>query len=538
MTPLAPAESKVRRRRRLRGRAGVMRWITVLAVLGIAWRCVRYGLGFPIWGDEAFVAINFLRRGFWGMLEPLEYGQIVPVVLMWAELGVTRLLGMSEWSLRLLPLLAAVGSVLLFRRFALVTLDVRAALMAVGIFAASYYPVRHGTELKPYAFDLLVSLILLSLAWWVYQRPQAAARWLLLAAAGVSGVWMSYPAAFVAAGIGLLLTYILGRKRSGRIAVLWIAYGLSLGGSFLAVFLTCAGPQADATWAPGSPVTKEVWGLGFPPITEPWRLPLWLLANHTGNMMAYPLGGKNGGSTLTFLLACTGAAMLWRRNRVLLLLLLGPLLFTFMAAALHRYPYGSSARLCQHFAPSICLLAGLGLATVLRIVFAPRRAPRAFVAATLVLVAIAMVGILSDVFRPYKTFADYENRRVLRELAGHTGSRDQWISFNVADADIQYADNFYRRGGHGARHRLYLHWLAPVPLLWAPAPEQVRHPPEGRTWLIVYRDRRGGFPENALSDYVRILSQTSGPPHHEVFTFADDQWMETYAFPKAQPAGE
>ena len=36
----------------------------------------------------------------------------------------------------------------------------RTTLIAVAILAASFYPVRHAAEVKPYATDLLVSLVL------------------------------------------------------------------------------------------------------------------------------------------------------------------------------------------------------------------------------------------------------------------------------------------------------------------------------------------------------------------------------------------
>lgn len=528
------------RRPRLRGRAAVMRSIAVLVAIGIVWRCLRYALAFPIWGDEAFVAINFLHRDFAGMLKPLEYGQIVPVALMWAELAVTRWLGMSEYALRLLPFLAGVASVLLFRRFATTVLDPRSALMAVGIFAASYYPVRHGTEIKPYAFDLLVSLVLTAMAWGVYQQPRATGRWIALTMTAALGLWLSYPAAFVAAGIGLLLTCIIIRERSRSAVILWLAYGLCLSASFLGVFLISAGPHAETTWAPGSPDTLKYFGPGFPPITQPLRLPLWLIENHTGNMMAYPFGGKNGGSTLTFLLVLIGVVVLWRRQRALLLLLLAPLLFTFVAAAMQRYPYGYSARLAQHVAPAFCLLAGLGLATAIKASLQPRRVPQGIRIATLVLIGIAFVGIARDVAKPYKTISDRENRRVLRWLAENTGPRDQWISFNVPTAGVQHADDIYLRGGGAARYRLYLHRLAPVPLLWAPPPLEVRHPAGGRTWLINFRDARhtegSPFPEKALADYVEILARTSGPPRHQVFALDKDQSIEFYQFPAVQDA--
>jgi hypothetical protein len=48
--------------------------LTAAAIgLNLLWRAVRYALGFPIWGDEAFVAVNLLTRDFRGMTAPLEY---------------------------------------------------------------------------------------------------------------------------------------------------------------------------------------------------------------------------------------------------------------------------------------------------------------------------------------------------------------------------------------------------------------------------------------------------------------------------------
>lgn len=94
---------------------------------------------------------------------------------------------------------------------------------------------------------------------------------------------------------------------------------------------------------------------------------------------------------------CAGAIVLWRRNRLLLLLLVSPLLFTLAAAAMHRYPYGYSARLAQHMAATFCLLAGLGLAGAIRRLSPARVASEVLGTATVVLVAIGIVGIIRDV---------------------------------------------------------------------------------------------------------------------------------------------
>ena len=89
----------------------------------------------------------------------------MPPGFLWAEWLVVRVLGSGERSLRLIPYLAGVVSLLLFWRFCRRVTTRRTVLVAVAIFAASFYPVRHATEVKPYAIDLLISLALTYLGW-------------------------------------------------------------------------------------------------------------------------------------------------------------------------------------------------------------------------------------------------------------------------------------------------------------------------------------------------------------------------------------
>ena len=75
-------------------------------------------MDYPLWWDEAFVAVNFIRRDYIDLLRPLDYGQVCPILFLWSELALVKLLGFSEWSLRLFPLVCAVASVVLFRHVA------------------------------------------------------------------------------------------------------------------------------------------------------------------------------------------------------------------------------------------------------------------------------------------------------------------------------------------------------------------------------------------------------------------------------------
>ena len=169
----------------------------VMVILGVVWRVTRYCLGFPLWGDEAFVVTSLYERGFGGMVGALEYNQIAPLGFMWAELAVSRLLGMSEWALRVPAFVCGLLSLILFWRFSSRVLDKRSALLATGIMAAAYYVVRHSAEVKPYAGDLAVSLVISWLGWEVYRQSRCLWRWILLIVATAAGVWLSYPAVFV-----------------------------------------------------------------------------------------------------------------------------------------------------------------------------------------------------------------------------------------------------------------------------------------------------------------------------------------------------
>ena len=105
----------------------------------------------------------------------------------------------------LAPLLAGLVALLLFWRMCRTALSPTAASLAVGIMAVSYYPIRHASEVKPYAFDLCCAVVL---AWLTVEhlRSPAQKRWLAtLCAVTPLAVFSSYPSVFVGGGIDLVL---------------------------------------------------------------------------------------------------------------------------------------------------------------------------------------------------------------------------------------------------------------------------------------------------------------------------------------------
>lgn len=494
------------------GRRTAARVTWALVILGLGWRTLRYELAFPMWGDEAFVAVTLQERDLADLSRPPEFYQIVPPGFLYAEWLVAQVAGAGEYALRLIPFLAGIATLFLFWRFARGVTTVRTTLVAVAILAASAYPVRHAAEVKPYATDLLISLILTMLGWRVLGRIRSVGGWVALTAAAVVGVWWSYPSVFVAGGIAIIAGARAIRERLRRALALWAVYGLTLVVCWGVMYVQFAGPQARAATF----LTElKTWRDAFPPLAQPWWLPWWLLQVHTGMMLAYPQGGHNFGSTATALLVVVGAIAMGRRRarRPLLAMLLMPLALAMVAAALRKYPYGTSTRIMLYMAPAFCLLAAEGMMAVLKRLRRPRRGS-VVVAGLLTLIPLG--GMVRDVIRPYVGYDNVLQRREARELASHAAPGDRFVVFNGVTPPPEIPDLMITRWlQRVAVMRHYLRRFVPVPIAWHPDPlaEADALPPGGRLWLVVQRhgDERF-FSESALAAYRRALELRLGPP--------------------------
>ena len=479
-----------------------------LLLLNVLWRVIRFGLVFPLWGDEARVAVNLFDRSLAELAQPLDYLQIVPYLFLAAESLITRVLGLGEVALRALPVAAGIASAVLVWRLARATLDRRSAVAATALLAASYYPVRHATEVKPYSLDLLFGAALLLLGW---RLLEGRGRWSVFAIVATVAVWASYPAVFVVGGVVLVLAWQARGDRHRLLRVLAASVVPTLG--FASMWILVGRTQAAA----GSFLLEhDHWTQSFPPTAEPWRIPLWLVQAHAGNLFAYPNGGNHFGSSATLLLVVAGAVTLWRtKRRVLLALLLSPFPLMLLAALLGRYPYGGSARIAQHLVPSICLLAGTGVVGGAAFLLGPRRVALALRAWVVAMVLFAVGGIVRDVRKPYKHAFNAEIRRAVNALGSDKAPDDRWIVFgSLEESDraptLPRVAGWRGWGGDWATMHYYILRSAPPDLEWAPAPGGVEAGP--RTLLLAYRDNAHEFPEALYERYVRALEERLGPP--------------------------
>lgn len=508
--------------------------VLILVFLNLLGRTLRFGLGFPLFGDEAFVANSFMVRDLMGLTAGLEHYQIVPLLYLWGTFLAAKIGGTSEWVLRSLSFGAGIASVLLFLRIAFLALPLKAALMSLAIFCASYYPVRHAVEVKPYSFDLLVSLCITLAAFEFLRNGTGRSLWFWVLACAL-GVWASYPAIFVAIGSCLAIGgYGLCRQtEAGQPAILKIivrpvfivAVVTTL--SFVSMYAWIGSAQRAA--GEEVLVNLELWASTFPPWSEPSRLAEWFVHTHLGKMFAYPNGGNNGGSALTFLLFCTGAWAVWKKDRRLtVLVLVSPFPLMLFAASLEAYPYGGSARVAQHVAPAICLLAGAGLSRVLCLGPAPGIEKRALIVVSL-FVALILGGMTRDVLKPYKEMADEVNRQVITELAAQASVDEPWIVYGAWGKSEEPVPDLYDWAGSAARFRYYLLREVPERLHWGPGEAELAALSRVPARLLVYRHPYVPFPEVEFGNYLQKLRMHFELAEASVYPFEEgDESLSVY----------
>jgi hypothetical protein len=415
--------------------------LAAVIVIGLAWRLVRYALQMPLWGDETALALNILERSFAGLLSPLDHAQVSPILFLWLEKLAIISLGTSELALRFLPLMAGLLGLWLFYRLSQRVLEPLPASLATAILAVSYFTVRHAVEVKPYSFDLLASTALLLCTVEYMKDPQRRVliAWTLLSPVAVL---VSYPAVFIFGASALVLLVQMRSARNGERAI-WMAGSLLGALAFFWMFDVVSSKQYTALETPMTTYWKE----SFPP-KDVWQFPLWFLKINAGYMMAYPIGDKHWGSIGTLLLCLVGVGYAWKKwPRSLLALVALPFVLTLIAAALHRYPYGGSARIAQHLAPGICLLAGLGAGWLIEL--QPNRKLRCVGVWIIfsLLAVIGLAGIARDCLKRSKTPGDARARLCVREWLSQEQDASTWIVWEPMPDVVSNFQWYLRRGG-------------------------------------------------------------------------------------------
>lgn len=303
--------------------------LMLVGVLGIGLRWRRYLFARSLWLDEAALAVNILQRDPLTLAGSLEFGQVAPYGFLLVTKGIAAVFGPSELALRLLPFLASVGSMILLavllRRF----VSPLASILGLALLTISPPQIEYSAELKPYASDVAVALLLLML---VQQRGQrekpGPARWMWLLI-GFGAIWLSYPSIFVLASIGVVdILQSLTQRHWERLRhwlpvyVGWaVSFGLSLPQIAAARTRLNQLPHWQAAFMPVPPRTMA---------DLEWFLDRYLAAFE--DLLGVPIWSGIA------LLTLVGFVLLWRRQSILGATVVGTIAFLLAASGMEAYP--------------------------------------------------------------------------------------------------------------------------------------------------------------------------------------------------------
>jgi hypothetical protein len=321
----------------------VLGWSFV--AIGIALRLVRFADNRALWIDEAMLSLNLLERSFADLLQPLDHTQAAPPGFLLLEKLAVLAFGETEYALRVVPLVAGVLAVILFRQLTARAFPGLGGLVALALFVVAEPLVYFATEVKQYSVDVLAAVAL----FYVASEPLLTGRLTgrraaALTACGALAVSVSHASVFVLAGIAAALA--LGQIVSdGRPSPALMAMAASWLVSFAIVFLLFVDNTTDV---------RAALALGETEAGSPLRT-----ARRAWRAFAYPAPFARTGIALAVLAAVLGAYALARRRFRLLAALTLTAGATVCAALAGWYPFYS--RFILFLVPVVFLLVGAGV---------------------------------------------------------------------------------------------------------------------------------------------------------------------------------
>lgn len=336
---------------------GTKKLVHYLCLFGVLFgalvRLVQYFSNRSLWGDEAMLALNLVDRSYLQLLQPLDYNQAAPPGFLWIEKLAIQLFGNHEYTLRLFPLIAGLVSLVAFYHLAIRYASLFAAPIAILLFACLKYSLYYATEVKQYSSDVMVALllavVLMPLRHQILNRQQV----LFLGGFGVVCIWLSHPAVFVLAGIEAAHFLVATtRQRWQIITNRWVAY-LAWLASFAGLYWFTIRSTLD------NDTLTSSWGTRYPNSF----IDIFWLFDAFGRFFYNPMGFLGITDGIALVVFIVGCVAVYRRDRILLLVLTAPMLVTVFASYLEKYPFRE--RLVLFLVPFALLILAEGIASLL-----------------------------------------------------------------------------------------------------------------------------------------------------------------------------
>ncbi|MEW5894649.1 MAG: hypothetical protein AB1650_02655 [Candidatus Omnitrophota bacterium] len=320
-------------------------WLSAGIIAAAVWIRLSVFVQSPaLWSDEALTANKLIWVPLNRLIQPKgsNYGimHAYPLGFMALTKALIKILGASEFSLRLIPFLSGLLSLFLFGRVTRYLFRPEWGLLALAMFAFSYPLIYHSVELKPYSSDVLIAVILLFVTILTLKRSRQITP-VQFCAIGMYGLLFSFPAVFIIfpfLGLWILESVLKkeGKEIFFRLKIFIFLFAFELMYFLFSLRFYLKDPQLGHFWRSGFlSISKlpEIWANGI----QTFPLLFWTI------------------------LSIAGAAWLIKNRRRMALVCLTPLIAVLVASSLHLYPIAS--RTVLFLIPFFIILATFGIKT-------------------------------------------------------------------------------------------------------------------------------------------------------------------------------
>jgi len=306
-----------------------MTLISLFCLVGSFLRIYYYLLNRSLWLDEAMLAINIINRTWRNLFQPLDYHQATPLGFLFLEKLAVTLFGNSEYSLRLIPLISGLFSVLLIYIIARKFMTGVAPYLALGLFCFTPKLVYYSSEVKQYSSDVLCTLLLILFFLKCITDDHKPQTIIHLCIIGSLSIWISHPSFFILIAILITLIWSYFKRKDLTLLLYIIGSGVIWFINFGITYLISLRHLVSSN------SLISYWSNGFAPF-PPWKDPGWFIESFK-DLLNDPMGLPE--NIIIIFLLFIGIFSLAQKKQPFLSIFIFTFILILSASSVQKYPF-------------------------------------------------------------------------------------------------------------------------------------------------------------------------------------------------------
>ena len=378
--------------------------------------------------DEINLSRNIITLPFHELFGNLLHHQHAPPFLLFIIKGLTILFGITEYSLRSIPLVASLFSLILFYKLSIGFIKNWAILFPICLFGFSIYIMEYSVSVKQYSTDIFFTL---AFVYWTLKLDlENVKAFLIFVIAASLALWFSMPFIFTLASIGFYLLLTKSKKPFDEPFIKCLIMGACWLISFGILYIVNIKGSLE------SDVIISYHQRDFIPFPSTFEK-LIKFKDLIISVFRSMVGKTTVPILFSIMLFFLAFAKCWQQKKAELLLLIGPFFLSIIASMLGYYAF--AVRLSLFFLPLLMIMMGIGLGTLITQTNKLKKTPRILIATFLAGLTLLALQRNSGIAYLFKPFHQVQTKNLIQELSTlRKPTEALFVSLNAQPAYLFY----------------------------------------------------------------------------------------------------